>query len=140
MTKPLFCTREGVESDMPFVLASWVESDRFSPAGRDAGPCHRAEHRALVQRILPRLHVAMAHAPDDPDALLGWAAYEFRSVPIVHYCYVKGGPKANARRLGIARALLAHLLDEACEYTHRPVTRGLPIPERWTYVPITYRS
>lgn len=132
MTEPLFFVRGGTSSDHQFVLASWVESDRHSPAARDVIDVHRQEHRALAERLVFSHSLTVAHAPGDPDAILGWALTGDSGE--VYYVYVK----RDARRLGIARALLGDLVSRPCVYTHRPVVRGITLPEGWTYNP--YRN
>lgn len=137
-----FCIREGRESDESFVLASWVEGDRFSPLGRvawrEAGDeSARAGSRRWAAMMLDRSLVRVAHAPADEDALMGFCVYRIlnEDAVVLHYVYVKRGrlPEEDARRLGIATALVAPFRAARVIYTHQPVVRGVRIPEGWTY-------
>lgn len=128
MTLPaLYDIRPGRETDHPFVISSWLASDRHSPAGRDMGERYASEHRETVKRILMRAELRVACVVDTPDAILGWAV---TGPDTVYYVYVR----RDVRRLGIGRALVGDLAKGQLEYTHRPVTRGeMKLPEGWTY-------
>ena len=134
MSDPIFLVRKGRPSDLSFVRDAWLESDKSSPAGRDAGRSYYREAKIKIAAILdrPNTELRIAHVPDDDDAILGWAVVgsENEAVPVVYYVYVR----RDARQNGIAKSLLADLVNETCEYTHKPVIRArLPIPQSWTY-------
>lgn len=131
----LFGIRPGRASDHAFIVSSWLGGDKYSPAGRDMGAVYVIEHEITVYMLLARLdvEVRVAHAPDDDDAILGWAVCKPTSPAVVFYAYTK----RDARKLGIASSLLDDLRDQRVEYTHRPVIKArLPLPAGWTYNPV----
>lgn len=69
-----------------------------------------ARHHAVVERLLEQSSLRVAHVPDDPTVILGYALV---APPTVHYVYVK----PSFRRYGIARALLDDLARFR-EYSH----------------------
>lgn len=130
----LFSLRPGRETDFPFVVSSWLASDRHSPSGRDMGGLYYDTHRETVRRVLMRAELRVACVPDSDDAIMGWAAVHAEGdTPAVFYVYVR----RDARRLGIARSLLGELLSKPCDYTHRPVVHApVKMPEGWRYNPV----
>jgi hypothetical protein len=139
MAEVPFLVRLGHAGDHPFVLSSWLGSDRFSRTGQACPRVYNVEHERVVRAILARSTVVLrvACATDDEDALLGWAAMvPTGELPCVHYVYVKRG----VRRSGIASALVAPLQSQRCEYSHQLVVRARDLrpPNLWTYNP--YRS
>jgi ribosomal protein S18 acetylase RimI-like enzyme len=135
LTDPMFLLREGRPTDHPLVLDSWLGGDKYSPAGRDFGPLYMREHKATARAVIARAQLRVAHVPDDEDAIMGWAVVlpEPTDRRVVYYVYTK----RDARRLGIAKALLTDFLDGGpVTFTHRPVVHGtLPIPPGWIYDP-----
>lgn len=138
-----FRLRPGKPADHPFVVDSWLKSYEDSPVARDLrdGGVYWTEYKAVVRRLLETQQLVVACAARDDDAILGWACTSApppeEPDPRVFYVYVRGrwSNGTSARRLGIARALLAPFLDAPCVYTHRPAHGRLPIPESWTYNP-----
>jgi GNAT superfamily N-acetyltransferase len=139
-SSPLFCIRGYRAADADFVHKAWLYSNRFSPRVRGmTTKVYHGEWERIIARLVARSTVNVAHAPEDEEGLLGFACYELGgTVPIVHQVYVKG----EARRLGVATALLSSLLGHAAVYTHMPVVRWLMpdcartrIPKAWYYNP-----
>lgn len=136
-----FSIRAGRLSDWPFVLDSWLTSYRGSARARDmlGAGVYWTEHKATARSLLGRGVLTVAHAPDDADAILGWACTSLpppqNPDPLVHYVYVRGGRAAGARRFGIASALLADFIPHPCTFTHRPQSERIPIPDCWQYNP-----
>ncbi len=130
--RPSICeTRIGRSSDLAFVVDCWAkyenrcdDSKRISDITRQArrllGVPFGLAH-AVVE--LPRLLVA--HVPGEPDAILGWAAFEGGPVGCIHYVYVRSA----ARRQGVARALVGDI--ETVEYSHE-APKGFALPKHWT--------
>jgi GNAT superfamily N-acetyltransferase len=124
--------RAGRPSDVPFIESSWRNSASHSsePAARKPGfhGAVNARAREIAARADTRVRVACV--PGDEDAILGWAVVE---PALVHYVYVR----RDARRQGIARALLADLIDPGTTpivaYTSLPLYRGLKLPPHWSY-------
>jgi hypothetical protein len=117
--------RLGGPEDHPYVVSSWVESDR-----QHQGTWREA--KARVRAILARRTVVLriCHVEGDLDAILGWAVLEAGKPVCVHYCYVR----YSARKFGLARQLLGDVVAP-CEYSHHSSTPGLKIPEGWTHNP-----
>ena len=134
--RPAICeTRMSTPDDLAFVVDSWTKND---PEMRKLRLGESTRHvRALLARPLSRLIIA--HVPDEPDAILGWAATEAASgrnaTPCLHYIYVRSA----ARRQGVARRMVGVVHD--IEYTHVAPARwppeggavGLPVvvPRGW---------
>lgn len=146
--EPVFVVRPGRASDHAFVFSGWLGGDRFSPAGQSCARVYQVEQERLVGEILarPGAELRVACAPDDDDALFGWAVLApSGELPCIHYVYVKKG----LRRMGIASALVGELLMKRCEYSHQPVVAPTVIreggkaksvtpfypPRNWTYNP-----
>lgn len=100
--------RAADETDLRFVLHSWLDSYKFShAAGLIAVADWRAVMEPQVRRILARagVSVLVAHHPvtDRTADVYGWVALEsYRNIPLVHYVYVKQA----YRRMGVAAELL----------------------------------
>ena len=131
----LFYIRNLLPADEPFIVDSWVEANRETARAQDAGSVYYAEQKALVRDLIsrPTVTTRVAHVPDDVDAILGWCVFDFGPKTVVHYVYVK----RNARKLGVARALLEQLIPLDCYYSHRPVYASMfnSIPKNWTFNP-----
>ena len=121
------CTvRGGKPDDLAYVVDSWTKHARTHKHMRDA-----VQHvRALLGRSGSRLFVA--HVPDEPDAILGWAVLEDSggpwSRPVVHYVYCR----ASGRRQGVARALLGELASHAVDYSSAWPS-GFAAPKTWAF-------
>lgn len=89
-----FSLRVGRPADLAYVVDSWVKR------GRDRGE-RLSDATARVRAILADegTELRIACLPDDPDAILGWAAV---APPSLHYVYVR----KELRGQGLARALL----------------------------------
>lgn len=126
--------RLGCPADHAFVVDSWLQSDKSSDRAQTAGRVYFREQKKLIRLQLarPDSTLRIAHVSEDEDAILGWALVQLPFV--VQYVYVK----KTARKLGIARALLADLLDRDVEYAYRPIFETIQIPSSWIFNP--YRS
>lgn len=85
----------------------------------------------MVRRILRRSVVRVARLRSDRCEVVGWAAAEGS---VVHYIFVKG----IFRREGVARTLLAGMLDKPAIYTHETLTVRRKLSEKvplWKYSP-----
>lgn len=128
--------------------------------GKHAGPAYREYHEALIHKAIAQGTLSVACDPTLEGAILGFAVYD---VPkrLVHYVYTRDG----IRNMGIAKALLAPLLDgKPVTMTHRlndnafylplpghekPVRQRdgttkvisvFPIPEGWDFNPYLFFS
>jgi GNAT superfamily N-acetyltransferase len=110
-----FSLRPGGPDDLPFVFATWLRSYKRSSsfARRVPNDVFYKFHHQAIERILVRTsaQLRIAHAPDAPGVILGYAVTE---PGVVHFVYVKG----DFRRFGIGSALLAHVDVNACVFTH----------------------
>lgn len=152
MGEDFYRIRYAVRTDTPFIVDSWLKSDQHTRQARDVGRgIYFANHSKVVKAILARgdTRTLVAHVPDNEDAILGWAAMGLNTA---YYVYVR----SDARRMGIARALLAPLLGrKGVDYTHAPAVwvpltpeeridtphrkdKPLPAPPGWSYNP--YRN
>jgi GNAT superfamily N-acetyltransferase len=134
MNTPYFALRTGRETDLPFVLESWASSIKNStPRGTLGAGQFWSNTKNALREVLARegVQLQLAHVPEDDDALLGFAVSDPLK-RVVHFVYVK----KSARRLGIARALLALFQPpDLVTYTHRAVTHGLRIPSHFVFRP-----
>ncbi len=97
--------RAAVPADLGLVYSSWLKS--YWDA-RPMALAHVARalffsdsgHHGVIDRLLPRSTVTVAHPPGDPDEIYGWLCSSERAL---HYLYVK----ELWRRKGVARGLLA---------------------------------
>ncbi len=142
---PTFSIRGGNADDIPFILDSWVTSNRPGNFGSDNGRSYYPAEKSRIRDLLLRLGmtIRVAHVPDTEDAILGYAVLEpSPTAAVLHYVFVK----RDARRLGICRALVGDLVSTPIvEYAHRSQLRDetgayvkLPVPSHWQYNP--YRA
>jgi hypothetical protein len=124
--------REGRSEDWAFILDSWRRSfldaalpmlgldDSASEALR-AGVAARFRdvHQARALRLLQRGSLVVAVAPDAPDIIVGWVAFEGpEAARVLHYVYVKKGEGGTFRRQGLASLLLDTARARGCRYSH----------------------
>lgn len=128
-----FLIRPGKADDYAFARDAWVKQNRSSAFARDAGACYETEHTRLVRRLLRWSTLRVAHAPDDVDAILGFACFDLElQTPALHYVYVR----KEDRGKGIAHALLEPLNGRAkVRYSHKPVMprSDAKLPANWYY-------
>ena len=136
MPDPFYAIRPGREGDDAFVCESWQMAHAQTRLGREMGLHYVSDQKGLIRAILerPSTELRVACVPEDLDAILGYAVVGLvrDPEPRVYYAYTK----AEARRLGIARALLADLLDKPVCYTHRPqstLADAIPRPPLWYF-------
>lgn len=124
--------REGTPADWPFVLDSWRRSylDSLAPflGLEDGAPEElraafsqrfREAHQMRASRALQRGSLVVATAPDDPDVIVGWVAFEGpETARVVHYVYVKRGEGGTFRRAGLGGLLMDAARAHGCRYTH----------------------
>lgn len=99
-----FAIRDCLESDFPFIYATWKRGFRFGNQltswwDQDDYFDH---YNKVTELILnrPDTHIKVACLADDPETVLGYAI--FGEPKIIHYVHVKEA----FRRFGIANALL----------------------------------
>lgn len=112
--------------DHPYIVDSWLISNRGSSIARDAGHAYVHDMKWLIRQWLERAAVLVAVDEDAQGAIWGWAA---TSGSTVLYVYVR----EQFRRQGIAKMLLAPFLArDGVIYCARP-HREIPIPRGWRY-------
>lgn len=110
------------QSDYPFIANSYLKSYRKAPGNRALiNEVYFPEYKARLEGIVASGAVLIAHAPDDPDHILGYAiASQLAGYQVVHYVYVK----YPFRQQGIAKSLLLAIKpDFGTSYTvitHQP--------------------
>lgn len=112
-TGGIFALRAGLPEDHAFVFATWLRCYKRNSlfARRISNETFFRWHHLVIERILARSVIRVAHAADAPEVILGYSVSE---PGVVHFVYVKG----SFRKLGIATALLGHLDPNACVFTH----------------------
>jgi len=140
-----FDLREGTEADRPFIFDTWLLSAKDSQPARQAGRHFVAWHKAEMRGVLswPSTVVRVCCPEDDPDTILGWTVKSLVFPERLYYVYVR----ANTRRLGISKMLVADLLDRrdvlcAARLPRERDGQGWRIspvaehvPSTWRYVP-----
>lgn len=124
--------RPMLPSDRNLVTNSWVKS--YASKSRDAREYEGAakgsfadDYYPIVNDLLARSVVTVACLKMDPDAVVGWMAFEGETL---HYVLVK----PRWRRLRIASWMLASHADKPVVFTHRTSVALLcPIPKGWAY-------
>lgn len=122
--------RLAMPGDAAFIADSWLRSYRKS-ADHIPGPVYYAEHRHVIEGLLPKCTVQIAHHAEDVHQILGWCAVQRialqsgNSVWALHYCYVK----QPFRRLGIASRLLAGLVG-AGDFCSHQTAAGAAVARR----------
>jgi len=121
-----------VDSDRHLVLSSWLRSyagrslDARDYTG-DARGTFSSDYVPVVRSLLERSRVVVACLADEPDAIVGWMAWEGETL---HYLLVK----PRWRRLGVARMMLADFAELPVVYTHATSdSRRCPVPKAWTF-------
>ena len=117
--------------ELPFVAAAWKRSQRFSP------PCaplpdpvywERANRQFDELTKLPAVVVLVARDPENPDTLFGFGCFESRPpVLALHYMYTRD----THRELGVARALLRHVLARSKWAEQLVYTAGTRFDDLW---------
>ena len=128
--------RAATQDDHPLIFATWLRSYRHGAQFPRHIPerIFFAAHHNIIEALLERSSVFVAHPVDDPQVILGWAVIEqlpsegaTPSGLCVHYTYVKPA----FRRSGIARQLLDHVAGWQADghpvtYSHETFTLKLP--------------
>jgi GNAT superfamily N-acetyltransferase len=102
--------REGVEGDMPYVVQTWGESARSCYPDTPTGDYWRHLRRYVesLQEWDDRL--VIAHPPDAPELIWGWAMFDGEQVAWVYV-------RRALRGIGIARALCGSKLTTFARLT-----------------------
>ena len=93
-------TRPARDTDLPFVIQTWLRSNRRGPFG--SGLTEREyydTHDPLVRRLLKEETTVIAHPPDSDDEIMGYVCFGDKAI---HFIYVK----SLYRRLGVGWELL----------------------------------
>lgn len=91
-----------VPEEKNYVLATWLksyvigEADFLRHLDRSVYWSH---HPRLIEAILERSEVIVAHPTSEPSVVAGWMCYEGKTI---HYMYVR----SSLRRFGVATQLL----------------------------------
>ena len=94
--------RDATEADQPFIFDSWRHVYRFRKPRRWDDYTYQDFMTDRMNRLFKRAVTKVAHFPDHPDDLVGWACAE---PPLLHYIFVKKVYQGQ----GVARLLLAHV-------------------------------
>ena len=123
-TEP-FRIRAGSLEDRAYVLKSWFEGARATTNWcLGDGHVFFAEHGRVLEAILERAVVRVAHVPSESAAILGFAVLEPDAAPpVLHWVHVRG----QCRGQGIARALLSGILSRPeVHCSHWPLHGRVP--------------
>lgn len=118
--------RPATPEELRLVRDSWTKGasrgdtrlrgERMLKTGTDRGMRRRefaAAHRLWVDVVLEdhEVHVVVAVAEGEPDEALGWCCWSSPTgaPATLHWVWVRG----QARRMGLGRALLAHVREHA---------------------------
>lgn len=109
----MFEIRAATQNDRPAIFATWLRAYRHGAQFPRHIPAdvYFDEHHDVIEQAIEQSVVRVATPPDDPEVILGWAAFETlqpepddpTSPVVVHFVYVKPA----FRRAGVARALLS---------------------------------
>ncbi len=104
---PAILLRAAENQDVPFIISSWLRSNRDGPIGKVlTDTVYYREFKPLVQVLMSVVHVIVACDPERPEQVYGWICGErLEGKIVVHFAYVKQG----WRGWGIARRLLGAL-------------------------------
>lgn len=101
-------------SEYNFIYGNWLKHYRSEIREQCPNEIFFKEHHKIIEAILKRSQVMVAHDQDDTDHFFGFAVYEkHEGCTILHFVFVKD----TFRRLGVATKLLADL-SEPFFYTH----------------------
>jgi GNAT superfamily N-acetyltransferase len=120
--------RDGRASDIGFVASNWLRSYHwhrecfFERCSSLTLREYYQGHHALVEWLLLRSRVVVAHNPDDDDQLYGFVCFEpLQSGLVVHYLYVK----SSRRGWGVGRRLFHAIREPGQRTICTHWTRGL---------------
>jgi hypothetical protein len=101
-TADQFGIREGLPADIPFVFRAWLTSYRRSPFARGIRDrVYFAHQHRLIEAILKRGRVRVAHTLEDSDTILGFLVLS-TTPNALHYAFTKPA----FRRMHIMTALI----------------------------------
>ncbi len=134
MTEPLYIgIRHAIDTDLPLVRKSFFDSFAHSSLASTLTPStYMREWWPIIDRLVARSTILIAHAPDSPDIVRGWLMFEPTTTDtLVHFCYVK----FDWRNMGIAKALFeeAGIHDQKYTMTHRTID-SVKITSKWAKV------
>lgn len=106
--------REARPDETNLIYVTWLKSYAQSSFAKGmVQTVYEDRQRRLINEILKRnAKTLVAHAPEEPDAVLGWLVLEEPAT--VHYLFVK----EHFRRLGVGTALVA-AVPKKFRFTHR---------------------
>jgi hypothetical protein len=110
--------RDAKPEDLNFLLNSWLKSFKSSKwAGSISDKAYWPAYQETLSELLQRSQVRVAHPTTDEDQILAYiVSEELSGRTVVHYLYTK----AVFRRMGLAKALLADVLNtNTFTYTFR---------------------
>lgn len=104
--------REFQESDLPFVIDSWLNSNMKNKSCQKS--IYEKEHRKLINRIIenPNVEVQILCLKDDLTHIIGFICME--SDNILHYIYIK----APFRGFKLGKKILANNFPAKIVTTH----------------------
>ena len=99
--------------DLGFVFSTWLKHlKQHSHLTRNiSNTVFFPHYHKTIEKLLARSIVVVAHQPDEPNTILGYAVLE---PPTIHWVYVKG----PWRRFGIAKLMLSGIDLPNCSFTH----------------------
>lgn len=121
--------RGGTRADTPLICNSWINRLRTAAPWSevDSNELSAAQH-ALIDRIIPRATVLVAHDPHDVDQVFGYAVVDMKN-RVLFWLYTK----SPFRKLGVAARLMRRAFgnfDEPVDFCYRTPAMRHHI-ERW---------
>lgn len=124
--EPLWNLRPAADSDIPFILSSWLHGYRkASVTSGISNTIYFKSHEALLKNLLRVSNIVVACAKDNPDQIFGYVVSEYDGISLtVHWLYIK----QPFRGLGMARSLMGVIRDTTYQvewHTSRTRPSGL---------------
>lgn len=127
MTPSTWSIRRSTSEDAPYVADTWLGSyQEFSVGGRGlripylkninlklrgiASDAYFQHHSPLINELLDRATILVAHDPQDTGYILGWICGEVHATGclVIHYVYTRG----KHRNGGVARDLVYEMITQ----------------------------
>lgn len=117
-------TRQAVESDIGYILDSFLQGARSPVYSNMKGTIYFKRYKPILLALLKRSQILIACLPDDPNTIAGFVVYDFLDqIPIIHW--------VQTRKMFKQQGIAKHLLNQVSPNfgTKLTVVSHLPIPK-----------